>query len=260
LNKDDEKDYGVKTDFSFDSADQDYELIDAEDDGGYGYEEEDEPADYSPSPLEFRRKRTEEDLEWLPERGAEADSPKPRKARPEPLARESARPREKAPAKEPATPRYRQVIADDDYDDYETEDNSAALKIIIAALCIIFILVLAVLVYKINTVGAELEAAKSELSLRPTEEERQAALEKARESELLAAKLQDELDALKSQGANPSEQGDSAETYTIQSGDTLGAIAVQFGVSVAQLMEWNSLDDDMIKQGQVLRVAPPLTE
>ena len=44
--------------------------------------------------------------------------------------------------------------------------------------------------------------------------------------------------------------------YVVQSGDTLGGIAQDFGVSVRQIRRWNSLEGDMIREGQelVLRV------
>lgn len=44
-------------------------------------------------------------------------------------------------------------------------------------------------------------------------------------------------------------------TYTVKSGDTLGAVAKKFGVTVAQLVEWNGIaDPDNIAIGQVLTV------
>jgi membrane-bound lytic murein transglycosylase D len=46
----------------------------------------------------------------------------------------------------------------------------------------------------------------------------------------------------------------SAEAYTVHRGDVLGRIARNFEVSVAQLKEWNGLDDDLIKSGQTLRI------
>lgn len=45
-------------------------------------------------------------------------------------------------------------------------------------------------------------------------------------------------------------------TYTVQPGDTLGEIAKRFGVTVAQLQEWNGIANrDLIAVGQQLRVA-----
>ncbi|MGE7219345.1 phage tail tip lysozyme, partial [Priestia koreensis] len=52
--------------------------------------------------------------------------------------------------------------------------------------------------------------------------------------------------------------GSSASTYTVKSGDTLSAIAVKFGVTVAQLQSWNNISNaDTIKIGQVLKVKSP---
>ncbi len=45
-------------------------------------------------------------------------------------------------------------------------------------------------------------------------------------------------------------------TYTVQSGDRLGALARQFNVTVEQIREWNDLDGDMIRIGQDLTIFP----
>jgi LysM repeat protein len=45
------------------------------------------------------------------------------------------------------------------------------------------------------------------------------------------------------------------ETYTVQEGDTLSAIAEQFGLTIADLVAANDLaDPDLIFPGQVLRI------
>lgn len=51
-------------------------------------------------------------------------------------------------------------------------------------------------------------------------------------------------------------------TYTVVRGDTLSKIAVRFGVSVAQLLEWNPeiTDPGLIRVGQVIRVSAPEEE
>ncbi|MCO7126041.1 phage tail tip lysozyme [Sporolactobacillus shoreicorticis] len=52
----------------------------------------------------------------------------------------------------------------------------------------------------------------------------------------------------------PSEPTDT-NTYTVQSGDTLSAIALKFGVTVSQLQSWNDISDpNKIYVGQVLKV------
>ncbi|MEC3653936.1 N-acetylmuramoyl-L-alanine amidase [Bacillus siamensis] len=49
------------------------------------------------------------------------------------------------------------------------------------------------------------------------------------------------------------------QTYTVQKGDTLSAIARKFGVSVADLQIWNNIaDPNLIKVGQVLFVSAPV--
>ena len=45
-----------------------------------------------------------------------------------------------------------------------------------------------------------------------------------------------------------------ASTYTVKSGDTLSGIATRHGVTVGQLKEWNGLNNNNIKAGQVLKV------
>lgn len=47
----------------------------------------------------------------------------------------------------------------------------------------------------------------------------------------------------------------SAQYYTVQSGDCLGKIAIQFGTTVAQLQAWNNIaNPDLIYAGQTIRV------
>jgi len=56
-----------------------------------------------------------------------------------------------------------------------------------------------------------------------------------------------------SSAATPEPGG--AETYVVQAGDTLGKIAVRYGVTVEQLQEANGIDDpDSITLGQVLTI------
>ena len=47
----------------------------------------------------------------------------------------------------------------------------------------------------------------------------------------------------------------SADEYVIVSGDTLGKIARQFGISLSELKQWNGLDGDLIFPGQKLKVS-----
>jgi N-acetylmuramoyl-L-alanine amidase len=48
-----------------------------------------------------------------------------------------------------------------------------------------------------------------------------------------------------------------AATHRIQSGDTLSRIAARYGVSVAQLKQWNGLNSDIIRAGDTLKVRAP---
>lgn len=49
-------------------------------------------------------------------------------------------------------------------------------------------------------------------------------------------------------------------THTVSTGETLFQIARQYEVTVADLREWNNLQDDQLTVGQTLRVRPPLGE
>jgi len=42
--------------------------------------------------------------------------------------------------------------------------------------------------------------------------------------------------------------------HTVLAGEHLGGIAAEYGVSVAELMEWNGLKSDLVREGAVLRV------
>jgi LysM repeat protein len=256
-----DKDSGIKLDYDETGpVDEPIEAADVDDDD-YDYEEE--QADYSSMPIDLGKRRTAqaEELDWRPRK------------EPEPISLSSKRPKKdsgpRPRAKEPedvedhreGAPRYHQVAPTDEYDEYETEDNTAPLKIIIASLSLIFICVLAVLVFKINNVTTELETAQAEMKNRYTEEAYQAAVAVGEENKREADKLSREIEELRAQmtrgayfdGSTPSGQ----TTYVIESGDTLGGIAVKFDVSVTNLMEWNALTDDKIQQGKTLIVADP---
>ena len=47
----------------------------------------------------------------------------------------------------------------------------------------------------------------------------------------------------------------AGQTYTVGKGDTLGAIAKKYSVTVAQLKDWNHLSSDNVKLDQVLQVS-----
>src|SRR5699024_10410903 len=64
-----------------------------------------------------------------------------------------------------------------------------------------------------------------------------------------------------SSSSNPSSSSNSsnassssASTYTVNSGDTLGAIAARHGVSISNLQSWNNLSGHMIYPGDKLAV------
>lgn len=54
----------------------------------------------------------------------------------------------------------------------------------------------------------------------------------------------------------PAPRNDAGKMYTVQRGDTAYTIAKKHGITIRQLMDWNGLDFDTIKEGQSLRVKP----
>ncbi|MHA7138188.1 LysM peptidoglycan-binding domain-containing protein [Rossellomorea arthrocnemi] len=57
--------------------------------------------------------------------------------------------------------------------------------------------------------------------------------------------------------AKPKEESPkpSGQTYTVKSGDTLGAIANRHSISLSELMSWNGISNHLIYPGQVLKVS-----
>lgn len=55
--------------------------------------------------------------------------------------------------------------------------------------------------------------------------------------------------------AKKAEASANAKTHTVGKGDTLGAIAKKYSVSVSDLRSWNGLKNDMVRLGQVLKVS-----
>ncbi|MDT2782081.1 LysM peptidoglycan-binding domain-containing protein [Vagococcus fluvialis] len=56
-------------------------------------------------------------------------------------------------------------------------------------------------------------------------------------------------------GGNNNNNANQGKTHTVVSGDTLSGIARKYGVTVAQLKQWNNLKSDLIFPGQVLKVS-----
>ncbi|KYC64858.1 C40 family peptidase [Heyndrickxia coagulans] len=59
----------------------------------------------------------------------------------------------------------------------------------------------------------------------------------------------------KASARSVSAPSSSAKTYTVKSGDTLSAIALNHGISVSNLMSWNKLSSSLIHPGDVLAVS-----
>ena len=63
-----------------------------------------------------------------------------------------------------------------------------------------------------------------------------------------------EIDLLHKQGLHGSYTQGGVTYYKIKNGDTLGAIAKRFHVSVKQLRKWNNLKNDNIRAGKTIRI------
>lgn len=58
----------------------------------------------------------------------------------------------------------------------------------------------------------------------------------------------------KTTSSQPAAPEEASKTHTVQAGDTLYSISRQYGVTVAQLRDWNDLPDNTIGVGQKLRI------
>lgn len=59
----------------------------------------------------------------------------------------------------------------------------------------------------------------------------------------------------KASARSVSAPSSSAKTYTVKSGDTLSAIALNHGISVSNLISWNKLSSSLIYPGDVLAIS-----
>lgn len=50
---------------------------------------------------------------------------------------------------------------------------------------------------------------------------------------------------------------DQPDTHTVRSGDTLFSISRQYDITVAEIREWNDLEDDALRIGMEIRIASP---
>lgn len=76
-------------------------------------------------------------------------------------------------------------------------------------------------------------------------------------NQVLEIPSQEEISKLEELKNKPPEKEETPKEYTVKSGDTLSEIALKYGVSVKQLLEWNNLKNDKIPVGKVLRVTQP---
>ncbi|MDR1539379.1 MAG: LysM peptidoglycan-binding domain-containing protein [Clostridiales bacterium] len=274
--KDTDKDSGVKFGFDEDiDADMDagpslVKVYDEDDDA-----EEESDADFKVKPSLGKSWRRASDSDSLSKKESDPlDIPAPsRMVAPKKLPEKSSYadlPLREIPERDyhsSSAPRRKQIIGDseDEYEDYDIEDNSAVLKILLTAFSIIFIGILAVLIYKINTVSNDLAAAEATIASLPTIDEydrvRNESAQKDQEIKLLNDQLQLYQDPSSTANQNSQPQAGLEGTYTVVSGDSLGKIAELYNTTVSNLMEWNNLSDaNSIREGTVLNVKPPMTE
>ncbi|EPC04477.1 hypothetical protein L861_03905 [Litchfieldella anticariensis FP35 = DSM 16096] len=55
----------------------------------------------------------------------------------------------------------------------------------------------------------------------------------------------------------PSKTPSGSDTYVVQRGDNLSTIAAMHGISLAMIREYNALDGDLIREGQILLIPQP---
>ncbi len=63
--------------------------------------------------------------------------------------------------------------------------------------------------------------------------------------------------ALAAAASAPAPVSRSSTVHVVRRGDTLWELSRRYGVSIAEIMEWNGLGSRTIRPGQRLRVRPP---
>lgn len=74
------------------------------------------------------------------------------------------------------------------------------------------------------------------------------------EDSIRALSLASRAPAVIEPGGKPGEYKDVVKTHKVRKGETLGAIAGKYGVTVKQIMKWNNLKKDRIRIGQNLKI------
>ena len=136
---------------------------------------------------------------------------------------------------------------EDEYYDLEIANNAPGLKIIMSVMFIIFIVTIAYLVYQIMELNNGYQAAVAEIGDRPMDGDLESALAEIELRDQQIQQLTEELNQFRADEAMATAtMGDLIETpegwiYIVAEGDTLGGIAHEHSVGIAQIMEWNGL-------------------
>jgi len=136
---------------------------------------------------------------------------------------------------------------EDEYYDLEIANNAPGLKIIMSVMFIVFIVTIAILLYRINELNNGYQAVLAEMDDRPIDAELETALAEIQIRDQQIQQLTEELNQFRADDAvATAASGDLIETpdgwvYVVAEGDTLGGIAQEHSVGVAQIMEWNGL-------------------
>jgi len=138
---------------------------------------------------------------------------------------------------------------EDEYYDLEIANNAPGLKIIMSVMFIISIVTIAILVYQIRELNNGYQAAVTEMGDRPMDSDLENALAEIELRDQQIRQLTEELSQYRADEAlATATSGDLIETpegwiYIVAEGDTLGGIAHEHSVGIAQIMEWNGLSN-----------------
>jgi len=138
---------------------------------------------------------------------------------------------------------------EDEYYDLEIANNAPGLKIIMSVMFIIFIVTIAILVHQIMELNNGYQAAVTEMGHRPVDGDLENALAEIELRDQQIQQLTEELRQYRADEAlATATTGDLIETpegwiYIVAEGDTLGGIAHEHSVGIAQIMEWNGLSN-----------------
>ena len=263
-----EGDVGIKYNFSKDHIETDEKESDIFA-GGINYDEDDEAYDADVYDEMEETEHFPGESESTSESGFSVISESERKYRWEkPQFKDGADPNSDLA---PKSRRLKRMLNNDsdseDEENYDLEigNNSVGLKILMGLMLITFIVIISVLIYKLTVLNDEFKIVLEKLEAAPTVQEIQNLKAEISDRELTIKELTDELSRYRAFNAVSGELIETPEgsIYVVATNDTLGGIAQEFEVSVAQIMEWNDLANaDNIKVGQrlIVKKADEITE